>query len=99
MSQKFPLLLLYIKSVLYFHCLKKVCILSFLVRMSASPYSLRMRENTDQKNLKYGHFLRSIYFFVFVELFIVFARIFAEFIPQSTPTTDDFSKLPLIKDS
>ena len=66
LSQNFPLLLLYIKSVLYFHCLKKVCILSFLVRMSASPYSLRMRENTDQKNLKYGHFLRSIYFFVFV---------------------------------
>ena len=24
------------------------------------PYSVRMRENTDQKNSKYGHFLRSV---------------------------------------
>ena len=24
-----------------------------------SPYSIRMRENTDQKNSEYGHFLRS----------------------------------------
>ena len=26
---------------------------------SISPYSLRMWENTDQKNSEYGHFLRS----------------------------------------
>ena len=26
---------------------------------SISHYSVRMRENTDQKNSKYGHFLRS----------------------------------------
>ena len=25
-----------------------------------SPYSARMRENTDQNNSKYGHFLRSV---------------------------------------
>ena len=25
-----------------------------------SPYSVRMRENTDQKKAKYGHFSRSI---------------------------------------
>ena len=25
-----------------------------------SPYSVRMRENTDQKNSKYGHFSRSV---------------------------------------
>ena len=30
-----------------------------LVRIS--PYSVRMRENTDQKNCKNGHFLRSEY--------------------------------------
>ena len=24
-----------------------------------SPYSVQMRENTDQKNSEYGHFLRS----------------------------------------
>ena len=24
-----------------------------------SPYSVRMRENTDQNNFEYGHFLRS----------------------------------------
>ena len=26
---------------------------------SISPYSVRMRENTDQNNFEYGHFLRS----------------------------------------
>ena len=24
------------------------------------PYSVRMQENTDQKNSKHGHFLRSV---------------------------------------
>ena len=28
---------------------------------SISPYSLRMRENTDQKNSEYGHILRSAF--------------------------------------
>ena len=28
---------------------------------SISPYSVRKRGNTDQKNSKYGHFLRSVY--------------------------------------
>ena len=28
--------------------------------MSISPYSVGMRENTDQKNSKYGHFSRSV---------------------------------------
>ena len=27
-----------------------------------SPYSVRMRENADQKNSEYRHFLRSVYF-------------------------------------
>ena len=26
---------------------------------SKTPYSIRMRENTDQKNSKYGHFSRN----------------------------------------
>ena len=30
---------------------------------SISQYSARMRENTDQKNSKYGHFLRSVSLF------------------------------------
>ena len=25
------------------------------------PYSVQMRENTDQKIVEYGHFLRSVY--------------------------------------
>ena len=31
---------------------------------SISPYSVWMRENTDQKNSEYGHFSRSAYLFV-----------------------------------
>ena len=30
-------------------------------RLRISPYSVRMRENVDQNNSKYGHFLRSTY--------------------------------------
>ena len=26
-----------------------------------SPYSVRMRENTDQNNSEYGHFLRNVF--------------------------------------
>ena len=51
-------------------CMKSVRIRSFLVHIfphpdwirgdtSYSPYSVRMRENTDQKNSEYGHFSRS----------------------------------------
>ena len=36
------------------HCVKSVRIRSY-----SGPYSVRMRENTDQNNSKYGHFLRS----------------------------------------
>ena len=38
------------------HCEKSVRIRSFI-----SLYSVRMRENTDQKNSKYAHFTRSDY--------------------------------------
>ena len=43
-----------------------------------SPYSVQMRENTDQKNSEYGHFSRSVntldhtdYFFCFEKLEII----------------------------
>ena len=45
--------------------------LSILYILNISPYSVRMRENVDQNNSEYGHFLRSqqcIYFFACVEL-------------------------------
>ena len=47
------------------HCVKSVRIRSFsgpyfpAFRLSISPYSVRMRENTDQKNSEYGLLLRS----------------------------------------
>ena len=31
-----------------------------LVLLHISPYSIRMRENADQNNSEYGHFLRSV---------------------------------------
>ena len=31
-------------------------------KLRMSPYSVQMRENKDQNNFKYGHFLRSIGF-------------------------------------
>ena len=31
---------------------------SYFPAFSKSPYSVRMRENTDQKNSEYGYFLR-----------------------------------------
>ena len=43
-----------LQSATTFHCVKSVCIQSF-----SSPYSARMRENTDQKNFEYGHLLQS----------------------------------------
>ena len=30
------------------------------ISLSISPYSVRKRENTDQNNSEYGHFLRSV---------------------------------------
>ena len=32
---------------------------SVRIRSFSGPYSVRMRENTDQKNSEYGHFLHS----------------------------------------
>ena len=39
----------------YYHYVKSVRIRSF-----SGLYSVRMRENTDQKNFEYGHFSRSV---------------------------------------
>ena len=58
----------------YQHCVKSVRIRSkfqsvfFRIRteygeiLRISPYSVRLRENTDQNNFEYGHFLRSVTF-------------------------------------
>ena len=43
-------LLTFMKAI---NCDKHVCI---------SPYSVWMRENTDQNNSEYGHFLHSVFF-------------------------------------
>ena len=50
------------------HCVKSVRISSFLVicteygdLLSKSPYSVRIRENVDQKNCEYGPFPLSNY--------------------------------------
>ena len=44
------------------HCVESVRIRSF-----SGPYSVRKRENTDQKNSEYGHFSRSESLFKFLE--------------------------------
>ena len=46
------------KTYYYYHCVKSVRIRSY-----SGPYSVRMRENTDRNNSKYGHFLRSVHFY------------------------------------
>ena len=46
------------------HCVKNVRIRSY-----SDPYSVRMRENTDQNSSEYGHFLRSNWF-----LFIITSK-------------------------
>ena len=48
----------------YHHLFRKLAFYSFHVTFSItpeniSPYSVQMRENTDQKNFEYGHFSRS----------------------------------------
>ena len=48
----------------------KVCNRSTFL-LSISPYSDRMRENTDQNNSEYGHFLRSYFYFVSFFIFSI----------------------------
>ena len=45
------------------HCVKSVRVWSFSISLRISPYSVRMRENTDQKNSKYWHFSHSVVLF------------------------------------
>ena len=40
---------------------------------SISPYSVRIRENTDQKNSEYGHFSRSVSFSIIFQSFDIMA--------------------------
>ena len=40
---------------------------------SFSPYSVRIRENTDQKNSEYGHFSRSVSFSIIFQSFDIMA--------------------------
>ena len=44
-------------------CDRKIncCVKSVRIRSDSGPYSVRIRENTDQNNSEYGHFLRSEY--------------------------------------
>ena len=48
--------------MIYFYCVKSVRIRSFagpyfpVFGLNTERYSVRMRENTDQKNSEYGHF-------------------------------------------
>ena len=54
------------------HCVKSVRIRSysgpyfpaFGLNAERSPYSVQMQEKTDQNNSEYGHFSRSIWFYV-----------------------------------
>ena len=54
------------------HCVKSKILL-------ISPYSVRIRENTDQNNFQYGHFLRSVtvlFIFVILQQLSFFTLIF-----------------------
>ena len=50
-------------SVYNYHCVKsdRICSFSGAYFLRIPSYSVRMRENTDQKNSEYGHFSRSVY--------------------------------------
>ena len=55
------------------HCMKVFHIGGFsgpyflAFRLSISPYSVRIRENMDQKNSEYGQFLRSDKWLIYVQ--------------------------------
>ena len=42
-----------------FSCIQSISWSNLSIIRSISPYSVRMRENADQKSFKYGHFSRS----------------------------------------
>ena len=43
---------------------RNLCVKSVRIRSYSGPYSVKMRENTDQNNSKYGHFSRSDYYII-----------------------------------
>ena len=53
---------LYSDSGPYFPAFRLNMSVHLYLGLCISPYSCRMRENTDQKNSEYGHFLRSVIF-------------------------------------
>ena len=62
------------QSLFYFYTLREKCINGFFsgqyfpaFGLSKSPYSVQMRENTDQKNSVFEHFSRSdmVYQYIF----------------------------------
>ena len=72
-SKLFYLLLIDRKLFIFatFYFVKNVRIWSFsgsyFLLFSISPYSVRMRENTDQKNSKYSYFSRSVHELIYSE--------------------------------
>ena len=50
-----------------------VRIFPHLDHIRTSPYSVRMQENMDQNNSKYGHFLRNVLFDVVTQVFLIAA--------------------------
>ena len=95
------------------HCVKSVRIWSYSGPHSAfsrtlnefgeifgiSPYSVQMRENTDQNNSEYGHVSRSIYhanFLIFQPFICPVSRFHSEYCQSRDEASDrkcfDFSK-------
>ena len=61
------------KKMHFTHCVKSVRIRSF-----SGPYSVRMRENADQKNSEYGHFSRSGHHSTSLWKEILFSEMYSE---------------------
>ena len=78
------------------HCVESVRIQSF-----SDPYSVRMRENTGQKNSEYGHFSRSFSERDSSRTITVLFISFGTFIPVSENIVDQnifLNKISLIFD-
>ena len=60
-------------------CLKKLYVVGNFLHLTYLKFhdSVWMRENADQKNSEYGHFLRSVYIFLFIFFsFLLFETFF-----------------------
>ena len=94
----------------YFDCVKRVRMRSYSGPFGLntekygeirfiSPYSVQMRENTDQNNSEYGHVSRSIYqanFLIFQPFICPLSRFHSEYCQSRDEASDrkcfDFSK-------